>query len=142
MRYITGGAAVLALIVTGCGTKQAAVSEAPSATATSPPSAQRFQTVVALKDAAVAAGLPCSTWVQDNMVQSAAESGNCAEDTVLSTYATDDDLQTAIDTLRALDELMTEQKLKPDPRLIGPNWIINGPMADRFAVQLGGTVDR
>jgi hypothetical protein len=85
-------------------------------------------------------GLPCSTWVQDNVVQSAAESGNCAEDTVLSTYATDDYLQTAIDTLRALDALMTEQKLKPDPRLIGPNWIINGPTAGRFADRSGGTV--
>jgi hypothetical protein len=62
--------------------------------------------------------------------------------TLLSAYATDDDLQTAIDTLRDLNELTTEQKLKPDPILIGPNWIINGPTADKVAAKLGGTVDR
>ncbi|MFC6160573.1 hypothetical protein [Kribbella jiaozuonensis] len=144
MRFITG-TAVLALIITGCGSTPPAANETPattSAASSSPPSAQRYQTVAALKDAAVAAGLPCSTWTQDNVVQTAAESGNCTEDTVLSTYATDGDLQSAIDTLRDLNELMTEQKLTPDPILIGPNWIINGPTADNVAVQLGGTVER
>ncbi|WP_329006034.1 hypothetical protein OHA18_21840 [Kribbella sp. NBC_00709] len=61
---------------------------------------------------------------------------------MLSTYATDGELQSAIDTPRDLNELMTVQKLKPAPILIGPNWIINGPAADRLVVQPGGTVDR
>lgn len=85
MRFITE-TAVLAQIITGCGSTSPAADETPattSAASASLASAQRYQTVAALKDAAVAAGLPCSAWTQGNVARTAAESGNCAEGTVL-----------------------------------------------------------
>src|SRR4051794_40526278 len=83
----------------GCGTddKQTAESMPAPTSPAGPPTVQRYQSVEALKDAAVAAGLPCPAWVQDNAVEAAAESGTCSDDSVLSTYATDADLQFALE---------------------------------------------
>jgi hypothetical protein len=135
---------LVALTITGCGSGKA--SEAPAATATTiattPPTAQRYQTVAALKEAAVAAGMSCPNWVQDNVVQAAAESGTCSDDSVLSTYATDADLQFALENLQAMNEMAKEKNVPVDPQLIGPNWIINAPGADKLAPKLGGTVER
>ncbi|TDX03986.1 hypothetical protein [Kribbella sp. VKM Ac-2566] len=145
MRRAIGAALLLALTITGCGAdKPAAQAPAatPSATATTPPTAQRYQTVEALRDAAVAAGMLCPTWVQDNVVVAAAESGTCSEDSVLSTYATAADLQLALENLQGMNELAKENKIPVDPQLIGANWIINAPGADKLAPKLGGTVER
>ncbi|MDX3006755.1 hypothetical protein PWY87_34125 [Kribbella solani] len=139
------------LLLAGCGgSNQTADTKLPSApttstaapTLTAPPVAQRYPTVEALKDAALAAGLSCPSWVQDNVVQAAAESGTCSDDTVLSTYATDADLQFALENLQGMNEMMKEKNVPVGPQLIGANWIINAPGADGLASKLGGTVER
>jgi hypothetical protein len=142
MRKVTGAAVLLALTITGCGGDQPAATVTSSATVTMPPTAQRYPTVEALKDAAVAAGLPCSGWVQDNVVTEAAESGHCTDADVLTTYTTDADLQAAVENARSMNEMLKENKVETTPMLIGPNWIINAPTADKLAPKLGGTVQR
>lgn len=133
--------ATIGLSMTGCSSSKDEPTAAPvSSTTSSGP--QSFSTVAALKDAAVAAGLACPSWKQDNLVAAAAESGSCSEETVLSTYATDADLQGALETMRGLNELMVENKLVPTPLLIGPNWIINAPSAPDLTGGLGGTIER
>lgn len=86
--------------------------------------------------------MTCPAWTQDNVVIDAAESGHCSDDNVFTTYITDADLQAAVENARGLNELMKENKIEPAPNLIGPNWIINAPGADKLAVKLGGTVQR
>lgn len=90
----------------------------------------------------MSAGLPCPAWEQDNVVKFAAESGNCSDDAVLSTYATDADLQEAVETMRGMNEMLTQNGIEATPLLIGANWIINAPAADKLAPRLGGTVER
>jgi hypothetical protein len=137
------------LLLAGCGASNAdqagessAAPATPTATVTTPPTAQRYPTVEALKDAAEAAGLPCSGWVQDNIVTDAAESGHCTDEDVFTTYITDADLQAAVENARGMNELLREKKIDPGPTLIGPNWMINAPTADKLAEKLGGTVQR
>lgn len=136
-------ALLLGLALAGCGSDdEPEAATAPSSSSPTSQGPKTFSSVGELKDAAVAAGLACPSWKQDNVVQAAAESGTCSDETVLSTYATDADLQTAIGNLRDINELMKEQKLEPTPILIGPNWIINAPDAPSLTGALGGTVDR
>ncbi|MFG1820720.1 hypothetical protein ACGFIF_43680 [Kribbella sp. NPDC049174] len=132
------------LLLAGCGTddKQTAESTPAPTSPAGPPTAEKYQTVEALKDAAVGFGLSCPSWVQDNAVQAAAESGTCSDDSVLSTYATDADLQFALENLQGMNEMAKENNVPVDPQLIGPNWIINAPGADKLAGKLGGTVER
>lgn len=132
---------VIGLAVTGCGSSNDDPTAAPVSSATSS-GPKSYSTVASLKDAAVAAGLPCPVWNQDDVVVAAAESGTCGEDTVLSTYATADDLQTAIGNLRGMNDLMKANKLEPVPLLIGANWIINAPDAASLTGALGGTIER
>lgn len=136
-------AVTVMFVLAACASKQPTKeTAAPAADSTTPPSAQKYQTVVALKEAAVAAGLSCPAWNQDNVVQAAAESGNCSDDTVLSTYVTDADLQFAVRNMQDMGELLKEQNIPDNPILVGPNWIINAPTADKLADVLGGIVDR
>jgi hypothetical protein len=136
--------AIVGLAVTGCSSSKdnKATTAAPVSSTTTSSGPKSFSTVASLKDAAVAAGLACPTWTQDNVVESAAESGTCSDDTVLSTYATTADLQSALDTLRSINQLMREKKLEPTPLLIGTNWIINAPSAASLTAALGGTIER
>jgi hypothetical protein len=144
MRTIIGVALLVALTVTGCGLDKGtgAPDSTPTPTATPPPTAQPYQTVEALKDAAVAAGMTCANWVQDNVVKEAAESGHCSDEDVFTTYTTDADLQAAVENARGMSEMLRENKIEPSPNLVGVNWIINAPGADKLAPKLGGTVQR
>ena len=136
-------AAAAALVLAGCSSHNQPQA-APSPTPTGPPVAQRYGTVVALKDAAVQAGFTCPKWVQDNVVQDSAESGHCADDDVFSTYATSADLQTGADNIKGMNQMMRDNHLDPGVVLVGPNWIINAPDPDvtRLVKKLGGTVER
>lgn len=110
--------AALALILVGC---------APQVTAPT-----TYGDVVELRDAAVAAGLPCPAWEQKNQVTLASTSGTCSGQAVLSVFLSKD----------AVQELVTKAKSLPGKRtwLVGENWVINAPVADLDKIQpaMGG----
>lgn len=129
------------LVLAGCsGATDAAKPPATSSTMKAPASstpapvvAQSYSTVVELKDAAIAAGLPCPRWRQTNVVTLAAESGTCSSDSVLSTYATSAALQRSLDAFLSFPIKSVI--------LVGPNWIINAEQAPTLAAAMGGTVN-
>lgn len=96
--------------------------------------------VTELRDALVAAGYECPNWDQSNVVDLAAESGSCSDSDVLSTFASPGNLQDQLDTSRGMDQMSIDAGLKPDPSLVGPNWIFRSPDAGAYADELGGTV--
>jgi hypothetical protein len=152
MRVATGAALVALCGVAGCGGEQqgppapgpaaAAASTTTTVSANEPQGPREYATVAALKDAAVAAGMACPTWKQDDVVEVAAESGTCSDSTVLSTYATTADLQTAVENMRGMKKMLNDNGIEPTPLLIGPNWIINAAEAPTLVDGLGGTVER
>lgn len=101
----------------------------------------RYPTVRALVDAAIEAGYECRRWRQNNKVATAAESATCSGDSVFSTYSSDAALQEQLEIHREMDEMFTELDMSTDPRLVGPNWIINAPEAPQLAGMLGGIVE-
>jgi hypothetical protein len=139
-------AAALALGVLGaCGGGSDEGGGAPDGqpAATPTPTASELGTVSSVtevRDALVDAGYVCSNWDQSNVVDLAAESGSCDDDSVLSTYASAGDLQAQLDSNRDMDKLFEENGVELTPNLVGPNWIVNAPGADKYADALGGTV--
>jgi hypothetical protein len=139
------------LLLAGCSANKAGESTPPAApstvtvtpTPTGPPSAQRYATVEALKDATVGAGYACPAWVQDDVIPFAAESGTCSEESVVNP-----DVFMTLANQADLDEQLPvfESKVAvTGALLIGPNWIINAdnvPSITRLATKLGGTVER
>jgi hypothetical protein len=137
-------------LLAGCGSKTAesAPPAAPSTvtvtpTPTGPPTAQRYATVEALKDAAVGAGYYCATWVEDDVIPFAAESGTCSDAStvnpdVFATFAKQADMDETLPVF--------ESKVGVGGALlVGPNWIINAddvPSVTRLAAKLGGTLER
>jgi hypothetical protein len=59
-----------------------------------------YENATDLTDAAVAAGLPCTAWMQDDLVEHAAQSGTCSDSSVLSIYVTEEDQTAALTNLR------------------------------------------
>jgi len=92
--------------------------------------------VTELRDAAVAAGYPCPSWVQTNKVEAAAESGNCSDADVFSTYATPGQLEDAVTRLKAMNGVFKSVVL------VGENWIINSDNARDLRSKMGGTILR
>lgn len=98
-----------------------------------------YSSVEDLRDAAIDAGLECSSWEQDNKALNAAESGSCADRKyVFSTYATEADLQAAVSRSATWADLLETD----EAAVIGENWIIKGPDVEDLAKDLGGTVQR
>ena len=135
-----------ALLTTACGApaadQAAQTPTTPTTTTTAtPPTGQTYGTLTDLRDAATAAGHPCPTWVQDNAVTLAAESGHCDDSDVLATYATQAQLDEAIATMKAMNAAITD----PNARavlLVGPNWTINSADAPALQPKMGGTILR
>jgi hypothetical protein len=111
-----------------------ASSPAPTTPSASAPAvAQTYTSVIELRDAAVAAGLPCPHWQQSDVILDASESGDCSGNAVISTYATAARLDRAVERVTSFPGGVV---------LVGPNWIINAPQAPKLAKVLGGTVTR
>jgi hypothetical protein len=75
----------------------------------------------------------------------AAESGNCSDGDVFSTYASQADLDAQIAQERSNKDMLREAGIDEGASLAGPNWIIN--MSDDVALEklradLGGTLIR
>lgn len=138
--------AMMALSLAGCAGDNTA--DAPGASADGINEAakkiepdQRYGTVHALMEAAVEAGYECKRWRQTDKVTLAAESGNCSSNDVFSTYASDGDLQSQLETERAVEDMFADAGIEPDPTLVGPNWIIKSPKIGALQPVLGGTVN-
>ena len=112
----------LILILCGCG------DGGPSADMAR---AERYGTVVALRDAAITAGMPCPHFFQGNQVRYALESADCGWDSVLAVYASEEDRD------RLLDDFFAAGGMDR-PLLVGPTWVINAPEAASLQAQLGG----
>lgn len=101
------------------------------------PAAETYPSVVALRDAVIAAGYPCPAWEQSNRVVAALESGTCSDYDVFSIYGSAEEVQGAVDVLQSV---ATESV--PVSVLTGPNWIVNvdQPVLGQLANRIGGTV--
>lgn len=126
-------------LLSGCGGGDSNDAGGSAATAVK---ARAYGSVADLRIAAVSAGYTCARWKQDNAVRLAAESGHCSEDDVFSTYASKARLNRQLETSQQLDQMSLDAGLKPNPYLVGPNWIINAPSVDTLRSSLGGTVVR
>lgn len=118
---------LVALMMTGCtGTTSTAE---PTPTPTVP---ANYPTVLALKDAYVAAGGSCSGWNPSNAVKIAAESADCDGSTVLSVYISQSTRDQSVANLESVSDSVH--------LLVGGNWIINMKSPTTFQPKLGGTV--
>lgn len=107
----------------------------PSAAQSSSGTAVTYDTVAALKDAAVSAGYPCASWTEDDAVAMAKESGSCSDADVFSIYASIADRDAVVSTLKSISDVS-------ETLLVGPNWIINSSDAWIYQSALGGEVVR
>lgn len=73
------------------------------------------------------AGGSCPAFNQRNRVKLAAESADCSQDAVLSTYLSSSDISQLIqDNKRSNEDFPTIEK---QSWLVGENWVINSPEA-------------
>lgn len=138
MRHVLAGLLVtLSAATAGCSSENSEPSSMGE-----PSAVGEVSSVVELRDALVAAGYECAAWEQENVVNLAAESGACDESSVLSTFASEGDLQAQLDLFRESESLFTDAGVEPDPMLVGANWIFRSLEAPAYADELGGTVVR
>lgn len=104
------------------------------------PKAEAFGSLSELKAAAVDAGLSCPDWEADNAVANAAESGECSDDSIMSTYASRGDLQAQLAQEKKNNALMLSLDIETTPILVGPNWLIKSPEAAELRAVMGGTL--
>lgn len=139
MRIGLGIASVALVVLSACGgggdTEKAADEPAPTRE-----DLGAVSSVAELRDALVEAGYNCPNWDQSNVVDLAAESGSCSDSDVLSTFASPGNLQDQLDASRGMDQMSIDAGLKPDPSLVGPNWIFRSAEAGAYAEKLGGTI--
>jgi len=114
----------IASLLSGCGGQTDAP---PQATPTTSPT--RYESVAALKDAAVAAGHPCPNWKQDNVVDGAKESGTCSDADVFMLFDDPNDLERKATFLTEFGSNF----------LLGENWLINTKDPAALQAALGGT---
>lgn len=136
-------AAVAVLALAGCGSGGAAKpSSAPSvavaSTVSAPPA--RYGSVTELRDAAVAAGYICPSWVQDNVVVLAAESGHCSDADVFTTYASPGQLDGMVTQTKTNNQMLASATVAVNPTLVGENWMIHGEGAIEIQPKMGGTI--
>ncbi|MCC3299780.1 hypothetical protein [Arthrobacter caoxuetaonis] len=128
------------LVLTGCGGSSADTTSglAPEPSETAPPAnGGTYATVVELKDAFVEAGGECPAFDQDNAVTLAAESADCSDSAVLSTFLSSSTIDQLIQDNK---EVFADIDFEMNPWLVGENWVINAPGAAELREKLGGTV--
>lgn len=147
------------VLVAGCSSSGGGETSAPSTASavvetnpvpTSPPPTptptqalknQTYGAVTDLRDAAIAAGYACDSWVEDDKVTNAAESGNCSDNDVFCVYASESSRDAQISQTRANNETLISAGIDPSIVLFGPNWSINlstKRAADLLRLGLGG----
>ncbi|TDT31144.1 hypothetical protein [Naumannella halotolerans] len=98
-----------------------------------------YDSVEALRDAAIEAGYECPNWEQRNQVTAAAQSGSCSTADVFATYLSEAARDEAVNNLKAFAADFDDM---PVTVLAGPNWTINAPdeAVHELHEKLGGTV--
>ncbi len=111
--------------------------EAPTDIDTAPPAdGGSYSSILDLQRAYIMAGGECSVLNQTNQITLAAESGDCNDTSVLSTYLSATDISELIQNNKALNE---EIGFESDAVwLIGQNWIINSEDAAEVRKEMGG----
>ncbi len=149
VRRIGSLALISALVFAGCtdevpnatrGATTLPANAAPSDAAPSDVVADAsYNTVVALRDAAVAAGLACPGFAPRDGMALAAEAADCSPSTVLMIYSSQDRRDEQVSNLKALSQSIGGPVL-----LVGPNWVVNADEAEleRIQPKLGGIIDR
>lgn len=141
--FKTAGAAfICTLVLTGCVQINAAPTShetteppPPSQQPTDPPAdGGKYASVVELRDALVKAGLPCPKWHERGRTGGSMSSADCSENTLIATYSSWDDLNKQLNSYRAMGEYMHMTVL------VGVNWTIDSPLADKFRDKLGGYI--
>jgi hypothetical protein len=155
MKRVGGVAAVAAAVtlLAGCGGGDTTNPSAP--VTSSQATLGEVDSVVDLKDAAMAAGMSCPFWDQTNAMTLAAESGECTTGSgsyVLSTYISESSRDDAVQRFKDFSlgiRKTLEEKEDVDPALtqeetllVGPNWVINSNTAASLQVTLGGKIVR
>lgn len=97
-----------------------------------------YSTIEEFRDAAIEAGLECPSWAERTGSTYAAAAGDCSDSAVLSIFSSESQRDEQVAVLKSITI-----KGEGQPLLVGPNWMINGPLEDLEAVQpvLGGIVD-
>lgn len=80
-----------------------------------PPEAQRYDSVIDLRDALTAAGYACPSWDAHHRVTLALQSGSCSDGDVLMIFTGEAAVQEASQELKAVGSTL----------VVGPNWIVN-----------------
>lgn len=130
-----------AVALSGCSGSKAAVTAevtpTPSPTVTTPLAAGgTYSTVAALKSEYVKAGGACPDFKQTNKITLAAESAECASDTVISTYLSSGDISQLIQNVKKLNADLKSSG--GNSWLVGENWVINSPTTAKIQEKLGG----
>lgn len=132
-----GGALIVATLLSACTGAQGDAVRSTQASSSGP---QSFSSVTDLRDAAEAAGYVCKNWHQDNKVTLAAESATCSSESVLSTYASEGDLQRQLDNEKKMGRMLASMDIEQTDMLVGTNWILKDPDAAELRDLLGGVV--
>ncbi len=135
-------AMTLLMVLGACSSDESADdASSPTSVATSDPAGATYGTVEELKDAAVAAGLKCSTWTLNDPGPNVAGVGECDEmESILAIYLSDDAKQDTVDALVKSCEMAAGAGLPCPPLLVGPDWIINSPQSVELQPALGGVI--
>lgn len=86
------------------------------------------------------AGGACPAFHQGNRVKLAAESADCSENAVLSTYLSSSDISQLIQNNKEQNANPAFSKIERHSWLVGENWVINSPEASQLREELGGKV--
>ncbi|GKV72960.1 hypothetical protein NCCP2145_23410 [Pseudarthrobacter sp. NCCP-2145] len=132
-----GGPLLCMLVLSGCVQVNAAplprdAAPSPQTTATPRVDGGSYASVVELRDAMVNAGLDCPQWDRHDGMLDSMSAADCSENIVLATYSSKDDREKQMKRYRAMGESMEMTVL------VGVNWTINSPLADRVQDKLGG----
>lgn len=141
-------AAVSIVVLSGCGSSAQSDSSAseettptPTPTVTTPPAdGGSFSSLADFQQAYIAAGGDCSGLDFANSITLAAESGNCNDQTVISTYISSADVSELIQKNKALNEALDSDS--DTVWLTGQNWVLNSPDAAAMQEKMGGRLVR
>jgi hypothetical protein len=125
------GALLCVLMLTGC-VQINNPAPPPQATTEPPADGAKYASVVELRDAMVKAGLDCPRWDEHNAMMNSASSADCSENIVLATYSSWEDREKQMEGYRIMGESMEVTVL------VGTNWTINSPLAEKVKDKLGG----
>lgn len=120
------GAAVLALLISGCSAAAPQAAPTPTSIAIG-----KASTIEDVRDAFIDAGGVCN-WEQTDVVKAATASGECSSHTVIMLFSDRSERETVVSNLQ---QFKLEGGLT---LLVGENWVINSPEAEDMQSQLGG----